>query len=450
MGKLLVKFRERSLLINSKVIEDYPHLKELINNTPNMKKSQLDTLQHEMQVFFDNMFPKILKQAAEEWSGDSHHPIDILDDDNIIRCQLCNHKIKYVCYIVNKLNGNRLEVGRECVKHFGLFSDIPIEELFKEMARIKKIEEFNLLIPGIEKVISTWDGKLDSYPILIPKRMKSPYLALGRRANELFQEFVGKHEITEDSKKEIICQIDEILKKREALLSNIEKYVAEEKYQKYVPTREIVNWLKRKGSNDANTALDWLEEDGMVTWRTIFRIEEPSFMKSVIKDLNEHLTKIGLRVEKVDINVNAYTLVSSKRPKIKLFCKHRKLMLDYGGLLFGKDIDKKLTLGNVVQMSTIYREESTIDAFIDTISALINKSDIEFKENFYDFGEVIVYEKKANKYIFVKHLFSFIDKFKGLPFEVGNETVEDLVKYVTMPHNTRYNSTDIKEIRKAR
>ena len=47
-------------------------------------------------------------------------------------------------------------------------------------------------------------------------------------------------------------------------------------------------------------------------------------------------------------------------------------MLDYGGLLFGKDIDKKLTLGNVVQMSTIYREESTIDAFIDTISALIN------------------------------------------------------------------------------
>ncbi len=450
MGKLLVKFKERNLLINSTVIEDYPHLKEFIENTPTMKKCQLDTLHPEMQVFFDNMFSKVLKQAAEEWSGDNQHPIDLLDDDNRIRCQLCNHKIKYVCYIVNKLNANRLEVGRECVKHFGLISDIPIEELFKEMARIKKIEEFNLLVPGIEKVIGTWDGKLDRYPILIPKKMKSPYLALGRRVKELFQEFVGEHEITEDKKEEIFCEIYEILKKQEALLNNIEKYVAEEKNQKYVPTREMVNWLKRKRIKDAYTALDWLEEDGKVAWRTIFRIEEPNFMKSVIKDLNEHFTRIGLKVEKVDTNLNGYILVSSKKPKIKLFCKHRKLMLDYGGLLFDQDIDKKLTLENVVQISTIYKEESTIDAFIDTISVLTNKFDIEFKENFYDFDEVVVYDKKANNFIIVKHLLSFIDNFKGLPFEVGNETVEDLVKYITLPHNTRYSPTDIKEIRKAR
>ena len=56
-----------------------------------------------------------------------------------------------------------------------------------------------------------------------------------------------------------------------------------------------------------------------------------------------------------------------QKPKIKLFCKHRKLMLDYGGCCSAR-YRQKLTLENVVQISTIYKEESTIDAFIDTIS----------------------------------------------------------------------------------
>ncbi|MDI6600233.1 MAG: hypothetical protein QME46_00440 [Thermoanaerobacteraceae bacterium] len=61
MGKL-VKFRERKLLMFSKIIEDYPLLIEFLETESDMDESELETLPNEMQLFFRNILilPRLL------------------------------------------------------------------------------------------------------------------------------------------------------------------------------------------------------------------------------------------------------------------------------------------------------------------------------------------------------------------------------------------------------
>jgi hypothetical protein len=446
MGKL-VKFRERKLLMFSKIIEDYPLLIEFLETESNMDESELETLPHEMQLFFRNIYKKVLKQAVAEWTADTQHPIDILDDDKKIRCQLCNHKIKYVCYIINKLNNNRLEIGTECVKHFGMNLDVPIEKLFREMIKTKRLEELNKFIPNIEIIISNWKEEIDSFPVLIPLNIKKPYLELGNEANELFQEYLNpNNSISKNTKKEFFNEIKSILKQRKEMLKEINEYVLKNVNGPYVPKKEIIDWLKR---NNRTQALTWLEEDGKIKLRTIFRIEEPNFMKFLIGELNNHLLPIGINVEGIDEDYkgSGYVFVSQKNPRIKLFCRHYDFMIEYGGLIIGEKIEKELNLKEILKISSVYKEDS-IDAAIDALAYLAKRSNIEFKEHYYDFDDVIVFERSSNKYIIIK-LSRLIENFIDLVFGVGDKTANDLVDYI-MSYCQRYDYDYIKELRRNR
>lgn len=443
MGKL-VKFRERKLLMFSKIIEDYPQLMELLETKSDMDESELETLPYEMQLFFkNNIYKKVLKQAVAEWTADTQHPIDILDDDKKIRCQLCNHKIKYVCYIVNKLNNKRLEIGTECVKHFGMELDVPIEKLFKERIRTKRLEELNRFIPNIEMILDNWKSEIDGFPILIPLSIKNPYFKLGDEANKLFEDYLNStNDISESEKKEFIDKMKSILEQKQKMLNKINEYVLKNVQDPFIPKKEIIDWLKR---NNRMRALEWLEEDGRIELRTIFRIEEPNFMKFLVGEMNAILSPIGIHVEGIDENYkgSGYILVSQKNPRIKLFCRHHDFMIKYGGLILGKEIEEELSLKEILKISSVYKEDS-VEAAIDVLTFLTKKSDIEFKTCYYDFDEVIVYEHSSKKYIIIK-LSRLIENFIDLIFGMGDKTVDDLIAFIKS-HSQRYSYDDIKEL----
>ena len=82
------------------------------------------------------------KKAMKEWEYKDSYDFrednqggQIFSDDDMPSCELCNHHpICEVCLIENKLNGNQLHIGNECVKKF-----LPREYAQKFTEKIKEV-----------------------------------------------------------------------------------------------------------------------------------------------------------------------------------------------------------------------------------------------------------------------------------------------------------------------
>lgn len=66
MGLLVLK-KEINLLKDSEIIKDYPLLKDFIENTPNMTDKDLPNLNEDIQLFFRDIYPKVINEARSEW-----------------------------------------------------------------------------------------------------------------------------------------------------------------------------------------------------------------------------------------------------------------------------------------------------------------------------------------------------------------------------------------------
>ena len=88
--------REINLLKGSKIIKDYQLLQKFINNTPNLEKDKLVTLYQELQIFFKDIYPKVINEATKEWVVDKSS-VYYEEGDNV-SCELCGHRpIKNIC-----------------------------------------------------------------------------------------------------------------------------------------------------------------------------------------------------------------------------------------------------------------------------------------------------------------------------------------------------------------
>lgn len=445
-GKL-VKLRERMLLLNSKTIEDYPWLYQFLEENPNIKESELATLPPDTQNFFNNMFKLILKQASEEWTSRDGFPVDVLDGDERIPCELCHTPIKYICYITNEVNGKELVVGSECVTHFGMDLGKPPAQLFKERIRTKRLEKLNTEFPGIGKIINSWNQTLEEYAILIPEKLEKPYLELGSHTSNLYQNYLDGKE-AESDQQEIFDTFKGFLRDREKSLVNIENYVKDNISKKFIPTKDIVIWLTREGRREA---IEWLKEDGLITWRTAHRIEEPTFMNLLVPEFNSAIKTFEVKIEKVDLDFRGkrgYVIQPLQTNEYKLFCKHSDLVINYGGLIFGQELVSPFSIGSLFNIGVTYDEKS-IDIVVSNLSRICKGSGIGFKEHDIEFNEIVIFENSSGKYVILK-LKDFAEQFKKLAFGLDEQNSEKVVSYINSLPNRRYSSEELKDLKSIR
>lgn len=445
IGKLVI-YRDRQLICNSSIIEDYPMLIEFFKNTPDMDERELHMLSKDIQLFFKNIFSKVKVDATSEWDIDYSHPIDILDDKNKIRCELCNHKIKNVCYIINKITGRKLRVGTECVKYFGMDRNISIEKLLEERLKTKRLETLNKNFPGIQSKISKWNLFIDMQPIFIKNQVKNKYIQLGEKALELFNNFCEKN-LNKEKRKLIIENLRSIFMEQQHELESINRYVFENKDNKFIPKKEIVQLLKR--NNEVQT-LKWLEEDGIIKGRTMFRITAEQFVKSLIPDFNYYLKRIKCSIENSELRKGkmGYIINYNKNNSIKLFIPYSEFCIQYGGLITNESIDTALTFEEILKMGSIYGEES-IENVIGIFELALDKYNIVFDYIYYEFDDVIVYEKRTKRY-FLTNLSNLLEKFKFLAFKLGNTNKKELYDFIMSQASMKYNEGDIKDLKKKR
>lgn len=427
--KTLVLLKERVLLENSEILHqisgEYPWLIRFLQENPKAKISGLGSFDEEIQNFFRHRYKQIIMQAASEWASHKGRPLDVKDKEEMCECELCHQKpIRFVFSIMNKLNGKELNVGGECVKHFGMELGKDVRQLIKEMKELQRINRLEKAIPGIKKTIDSWERELESFPVMIPLSLENPYLDLGERAKRLYRDFLAQ-DLLPDQVERNVTEFQKILEQKRKCLKVIQDYAEKNRDAQFIPGKEILRWVKTTGKSEDPQLLRWLKEDGRITWRTAFRIGEPNYLKSLIPLFNEYLQNTGSFIEKLsnDRGSDGYIIYVPSQ-QIRIFTKCRGFLMEFGGLLFGEPIDKPLDLKNIMLNGTVYGENS-VNIILDNLKNQAMEFGYGIYRHEYEYNELIFQHQGTGLYV-IESLKPFVEKFKLLALGLDDGGKEEL------------------------
>lgn len=445
-SNLLLTQKKTVLLLQSRVIEQYPDWAAILSEAP-LSRSRLQELTPEQQQFAHNLLPAVLAQAEKEWRladggwYDDRGPYE----ENFIGCSLCNTPNRYIYYIVNTLNGTRLNVGSECYKEFSIDIDgDSLAVLKSDQIRLARKAELDRWFPGVEFTVSNWDHEVDRFPFVIPLALHQPFERLGTHALGLYGKYVDPERkwTKEENGQELIVALEQALNERVQMLSQMADYVNNMKGNRFAAPTRIISWLQRRGNAADSIAIEWLREDGVIKGRTAFRIPEPELMQSLMPDLNRLLKDVGFVVVQAVPAQAVYLVQQRTGPRIQMAIKHEDLLSQCGPILLdGAPYD--ITVDYIVEKSTIaIADTQSRDATLGEFSALLNKrglrgvaGDPALEDASASFNEWVLLERISNKLIVVTNLNRLVNEFKGLVFQVGSKTVEQL--YHSITHNAR-------------
>ncbi|MGG2954881.1 hypothetical protein ABEO59_16525, partial [Geobacillus stearothermophilus] len=239
--KLLLKSKDRNVLIFSEITKDYDWFLRLLIENEKITDSLINSLTPKQQNFIKYMVPVLLKEATSEWKESSRPPIDLGEDRSRWgNCSLCNKSNRYLHFIDNRKSGKTINVGSECVKEYA-FNETDITYRRKEARKIRRLSILNDKIPGVKNIVENWKDRLDKFEILIPTPLSKNYEQLGEKLQKIYDDFLsGK------GSESTIYQIYKLIQLGENEIKEFEDYVKKERDNEFIVTRNMVNWLKRQ------------------------------------------------------------------------------------------------------------------------------------------------------------------------------------------------------------
>ncbi len=437
----VVKLKERMLFLYSETIKGYPWLENLLSENHTLSQDQIQNLPLDQRSFFETqMFKQVSLQAEKEWKADKSHPFEDMGEEkeNWKQCSLCHTPNRYIFYIVNQLNSNSLNVGKECIEYFGIDLGISTSQIIKEYKQTKRLVELNKVFPGIKTIVDRWDQEIDSFPIVIPDSMTRPYIKAGEHLRENFEGYIeGKYS------EELYPTMQLYLDTYTTAMSQFEKYVKENVSKSFIATRPIALWLRNNGETQA---FDMIKKSGFIIWGSLYRIGEPIFLNSLIPDLNSHLHKIGYIIEKLNTNYKGskgYVIRPLKHRGIRLIAKTKDLLFHFGGLLFNEELIIEMVPANLINLTKLYDENSVID-ITRQLSKLLRNKGFELYKSDIDYNEAFFLIIATGEYIKVK-LDQLAEEFKGLALGVNAQNVDTLVRFIESNNRRLYTKDELED-----
>lgn len=439
-----VKMKERTLLIHSEVIRQYPDILELLEQNKNITKEFISGLPERQKNFFENMLFPTLKIAIDEWEGDPKRVQDKgSDPSKWMRCSLDNVKNRHIFYIENKINKTSLNVGSECIKHFWDswkydYKGKNITQLKKEATRNRLLSDLNDVITGIHRIISEWNNIIDNCEIIIPNRIEKPYLELGNKASKILEDYL-------EEKIDINCseQLKEILEKQKKLINQIDSYISMNINKKFIATKAIRSWLQNHGQKNV---IEMLKNDGRITWGTAHRIEEPLFMKFLVTELNPKMMEIGFKIDVAHYK-NGYILEAVNIDKVQLFAKHSSLIKFCGYLLFDEKPIDEFNLDNLLKCCKVIDKDEMVSVLL-ILNRIASKYHYDFEiENSNIEGYELTIHSILTAERYIGNMKEIIDKYTGLA--VGSKLIseEEFIEFIENIPGKRYSKEEFKDYR---
>lgn len=386
--------KDLKLLKVCNVTNYYPILLDVINNYPEIQIEELHNISSEHVRFFENMYNRVKKQAFKEWTGSIEKDIKKFKKSDNKRCYICNHPLEFVCTIHNRLNGKKIDIGKDCNKHFGIYKEKDIENILEDRRKLIKLDELDKRFPKLLTIINNWLKIIDEEELYIFKFIKEKYLEIGIKLNSLHKEYIEK-KTSIIRENEILNEIDELLIQGNKEKEKIKEFIQDKKDLILYPTKKMVNSLKNK---QGYTGVEWLEEDGKITWRTLHRFRDEQFCNRLIDNFNSILFNKGITIEKFKRYKEyiGYSIVSDKNKECKLFCKYEDLCFLCGGEITNESEKiENFTYKKIIKESSLV-DEYSIEFGLSKIEYIISNKGIELEQYFHEFEDVIWKFKKGN------------------------------------------------------
>jgi hypothetical protein len=435
MAEFKISKKERNLMINSESPKVFPWFYELL-----MQKEKLNIkdIPEKYHSDFKHVIPHLLKQCGEEWKNDESilHPVEDLGGKRK-KCSLCGTPNRFIFYITNRLNGKKLNVGKDCVEEF---ADIDLlkngkskNQLIKEAIRIKRRSIINKRFPNLDNELDRWGNLLDNYNVLIPNQLAKPYERLGQDIRKLFNDFLdGKGD------ESTIRKIRRMLKQRDKFINEMNVYNENHKDDKFIATVQ----MKKKLLKDEDLAtLERLQETGRVDETSISKVIEPFFLERIFEDVKSLFAQIEVDIKQFPPEPDYFLLTPKMHNgSIKFLCKQEKIFVNFGSLFFGKSSKAAFTVKNLVKISDFF-DSASVANFISELNYLSRRTGIKLNQTFEDEID-IEYENKILPY----SLKDFLRDFKAEIFDT-NFNVEAYVKLIKTLDGKRYTRDELNDIR---
>lgn len=450
----ILQQKQVTLLLNSQAIDEFSWLKTLLQEKvdegrPFLTSKDESNIPDDQRQFLQNSLDDLEKVSTNEWKCETN---DIQGDggdnkDDWVHCALCDTRNRWVFYIINTVNGIRLNVGSTCITHFGFnTSGISISQLKKEATKVRWANEIDQRIPDIKRLATGWDDHLNSYPILIPDSYDEKFRELGKQFRTCFENYVDpKSNHAAEDLERTVQELKRLLEESEDLKDQMAAYSKTHETDEFVVTRDVMRWLPRLGTEKTRLIIKLLKKDGHITAPTAHRITEPGFMQSIVPNLNDQLRNVGLQIRSVDISQPGYILATTEKPVIELNISHRDLLLTLGGAIF--ENQKRIERSDVMTHCRIAKDESRGFVRANFAKALedFGYSEVSLSGDFEsireEFDEWVLIEHASQRIVIADKLESVLDRYVA-----GTMTEEEFVSNYLAPRVHRYSRDEFQEL----
>lgn len=397
-------FDQKSLILlrKSEIIKQFPKLKELLTSSDRITYGLIDNSSNEVKRLINYDIDNIIKAAGSEWKRKPEPCEDRTHDrSKWERCMLCGKPNRYIYFIINKSNNIELNVGSECIDHFGIderLSNKQQAEMRRNAREAKLKANLNESYPGIVRIIESLGSDIDAHPIILPNNLTSKYHSFINDAQAIYRKYLDGQVNFEQAR------FSELLEKRNKLLHEMENYVRENRSKKFVVTRELMNAIQRGGKQQLSRYVT----NGFITGDNVHFFDIPEVMNMVLPLVKEFFQTSDIAINGLDTSSKIYII---NKFGINWCCSHRDIMTPYGRMIFNEVPLKAIPFDVIVKLGNLYDDDS-IEVLIHTVLRRASKNQGIIIETFNrQFGDILC--RKNKKYFLVK-LEPFIKEFKTI------------------------------------
>lgn len=415
--RALVTKEEKRLVLKSDIIKKYLELESILTKDDKViydKDIQyLKTTNKKLYDVIIHGFKEIKDTASEEWYQAGYK------GNYITNCELCGHpSLTHVYKIVDKINGNLLLVGSDCIYKFKnmdkKISGIDIKQHLRLLAtnntkKVEKIINFNNKYPQGEEIIKSWRNVYNEFDLVIPKELDDNFLKLFRDSTKFYKDYTnGKIEEKELERfKFFIIDYNYRIKKYlEFRKDNISKLLS--------CNKNIKQWLM---DNEKNNIIERITlSNGSITKdivKYIYCVEFINRFKDIIKlqFSNHNISLMAINSNNITFNYKyktynyinlQLTLKEFAEKYLVLFCSRKP------------QLEKDYIVNNIKIENTYF----DINEYINICISILKKSDFTFKfdDDLYRRQDIEIINKSQKKYAVI-NIIEFINQNVAILFK---------------------------------
>jgi hypothetical protein len=392
---LLPHKKEVKLLFLSKILNEYEDLRQILIRHGSISQDVFDTLPVDKQKFLRSSIRAILTQAENEWFIVDDEYEDLGEDWDIkplpIHCDLCGEKLRYKHCIQNKFSDKKIIVGGTCVKgRFTTLDGKSADKVQEEQSRLRRRVYLEGKFEGIVDAVNNGDRIFDSLKLMVPDSIKQPYYQAEKSLVERYERYIA-------GKENDIDELQAAWVRFNSTRSLVIDYDQKNKGKQWKATLKIEKDLRGQGKDDVIELLH--QEECEIIPLTLYRIEETTFLKSLIPLWNSYLADIGIKIDRLHEALPSYIFSHKKMSSLTLQISHKVMGLNFGNLLFDGQSLEELTAQNVVMNSTLYQTPQSLRLVMQAIRSYVRLLGLEVEGVYEDIQRIVFYDKKNFEYV---------------------------------------------------